>query len=145
MITKSFDEMRENLSKNEAPIPEAKVFGSGKYPLTPAQSKAVQRIIPGCSLFSVCKAESGCYQQVNKDWIICRYFKESVLPSNPGLYAAVIGNQAGGKKTCCLCNRVFIPRNNRQRYCPECQSTGNRLSAKLRKRKQRERGYDVTI
>lgn len=69
--------------------------------------------------------------------LICRYFKEAVLPSDRELYAEIMGGVWNWKQ-CVLCGREFIPSCNRAKYCPSCSK--NEQRRRTRERVSRHRG-----
>ncbi len=88
--------------------------------------------------------DCACYM-LEKCWTgaYCRYFRESVLPLDPKLEAALTAPILVQElRICPVCGRSFIPKRQR-RYCsPDCQAEGNRQKAKLRMRRKRRGCYD---
>lgn len=70
--------------------------------------------------------------QINSDSLLCRWFRDAVLPLDGQLHAQVMG--AGGLKTCTVCGGVFRALSNRAKYCAGC-------AAKERRKKDAERKY----
>jgi predicted RNA-binding Zn-ribbon protein involved in translation (DUF1610 family) len=62
--------------------------------------------------------------------LLCRWFREAVLPGDTALYAAIM--RPVGIKHCAACGQGFVPNSNRVKYCPACAKTVTR-------QKQRER------
>ena len=69
--------------------------------------------------------------------LLCRYFKEAVLPADAELCAA-IGQGADDLKRCRSCGKPFQARSNRALYCPRCAAFEQRK--KTRDRVRRHRG-----
>lgn len=57
--------------------------------------------------------------------LICRYFKEAVLPSDRELYAEVMGSVYNWRR-CALCGSSFTPTGNRSIYCQKCAQARTR-------------------
>ena len=72
----------------------------------------------------------------------CKYFQNSVLPTNPELEASLMRKHA---TPCKMCGREFTP-NGRQAYCSEkCRQSAKRMAVAARVRKHRQKqGPDVT-
>ena len=68
--------------------------------------------------------------------LLCRYFKESVLPADAELCAA-IGQGADDLKRCRSCGKPFQARSNRALYCPRCAAFEQRKKARERVRRYR--------
>ena len=82
-----------------------------------------------------------CVQSISYS-LLCRYFKEAVLPADAELCAA-IGQGADELKRCRSCGKPFQARSNRALYCPRCAAFEQRK--KTRERVRRHRGADVTL
>ena len=77
-----------------------------------------------------------CVQRISYS-LLCRWFQTAVLPLDHELYAVLLCKP--GTKRCCLCDRRFVPRSNRAKYCPSCASRMKQHMARERKRKQRRK------
>ena len=77
-----------------------------------------------------------CVQSISYS-LLCRYFKEAVLPADAELCAA-IGQGADELKRCRSCGNPFQARSNRALYCPRCAAFEQRK--KTRERVRRHRG-----
>ena len=75
-----------------------------------------------CECYMLGKCWTGAY---------CRYFRESVLPLNPALEAALSTGAAPDLRPCAVCGRAFVP-EGRQAYCSA------RCAAIARRKRQRE-------
>ena len=84
----------------------------------------------------------------------CNYFIESVLPLDKELVRIfspeVLSQQIviPGQKKCERCESDFLPRSNRQRFCPRCQKAAwnDKTRARMVKtRKSTNGGSGVTI
>ena len=62
--------------------------------------------------------------------LLCRYFRNAVLPADKELYADIFKQRT---YRCAECGAVFTPNSNRQKYCTVC---GKRIH---RKRTQTEK------
>ena len=69
--------------------------------------------------------------------LLCRWFREAVLPQDKELETALF-HRLNAKK-CAVCVVLFTPGSNRAKYCPECAARMKRINAAKRKRKQREK------
>ena len=92
--------------------------------LTPAQRAKCNRLLKrlcanyddgNCLLLDdgepcVCP-QSICYS------VLCRYFRNAVLPAEDSLYAELYRSEA---KRCEHCGKPFLPKCNRQKYCENC-------------------------
>lgn len=87
-----------------------------------------------CECYMLGKCWTGAY---------CRYFREAVLPLDPGLEASLTTPiPAPELRICSVCGRSFPPKRQ-QRYCsPTCQAEANRQKSKQRMRNKRRRRYD---
>ena len=57
--------------------------------------------------------------------LICKYFRAAVLPADPELYEAILGN---GLKFCAGCGRSFTAAAKNTLYCPSCAANRARRS-----------------
>lgn len=79
-----------------------------------------------------------CYM-LGKGWTgaYCRYFREAVLPLDPGLEAALTARGSMASRPCPVCGRP-VPRDGRQRYCsPSCRKVALREQKRTHMRKKR--------
>lgn len=53
--------------------------------------------------------------------ILCKYFSESVLPSDPQLQY-IFKRDSDRFVVCAICEKAFVPTGNRQKYCTACRS-----------------------
>ena len=92
----------------------------------------------GCLLL-----DGPCYM-LGKYWTggYCRYFRESVLPLDPGLMAVLIAKaRIPALRVCPVCGQPVAP-GGRRRYCsPACASAAHRNQQRHFMR--RKRGYTV--
>ena len=49
--------------------------------------------------------------------LLCRYFRNAVLPAEKELYADIFKQRT---YHCAECGAAFVPNSNRQKYCPSC-------------------------
>ena len=97
--------------------------------LTDEQLAAVKKLVKKCCNFlqGTCVAlDKGdgcpCVQSFSYS-LICKWFRNAVLPLDPSLEAAL---WRGDKKQCAYCGNYFIPRSNRALYCPNCRTIHQR-------------------
>jgi hypothetical protein len=69
--------------------------------------------------------------------LLCRWFREAVLPGDAVLYAAIM--QPPGVKHCAVCGRGFAPNGNNAKYCPVCAKAVARQKHRERNRKYRSK------
>ena len=90
----------------------------------------------------------------NEELPSCKYFEEGVLPLDVDLefeyrqerqMEVSENGQAKPKVKCQRCSKSFDANSNRQHFCESCKKINDREQARLRKKKSREKGYDVTI
>ena len=68
---------------------------------------------------------------------ICTYLRDSVLPLNPLLEAAVLRKMVESKE-CVICGNRFAA-NGRQLYCSDkCERQGNKIKSRARVQRMRE-------
>ncbi len=85
-----------------------------------------------CECYMLGKCWTGAY---------CRYFRESVLPLDPALEAALLTQGPVSSRPCPVCGRP-VPRNGRQRYCsPACRKAA--LREQMRAHMRKKRGWTV--
>lgn len=68
--------------------------------------------------------------------LICKWFKNAVLPNDTELYVQLI--KPKNIKECKICGKNFMYKSNKAMYCPGCKKEVLRRQATLRKQKQRE-------
>lgn len=132
--------MRENPYKQLPPI-ERKPDGS-LYHMTPTQRKQANALI---------RRECCCYEDGNRMFlddgdihacpqtisfsVCCKWFRWSVLPQIGTLEAEVFRDKE--LKRCAVCGRVFVPKSNRAKYCPDCAARVHRRQKTESERKRR--------
>lgn len=75
-----------------------------------------------------------CVQSISYS-LLCKWFRDAVLPKDRELEAALYHRLAA--KRCSVCGSLFFPGSNRAKYCPDCAAVMKRTKAAERKRKQR--------
>lgn len=75
-----------------------------------------------------------CVQSISYS-LLCKRFRDAVLPKDRELEAALYHRLAS--KRCAVCGSLFFPGSNRAKYCPDCAAVMKRTKAAERKRKQR--------
>ena len=92
-----------------------------------------------------------CVQSISYS-LLCRYFREAVLPADRQLCEQITRSGETDLKRCAVCGSTFAAGSNRAKYCPDC-------AAKIRRRQKRghfacwdspkplkiEKGRDETI
>ena len=134
------EHMRENPYKRLPPI-ERKQDGS-PYRMTPAQRKRASSLIRreccNCDGGNCLALDDGdtcpCPQMVTFS-ICCKWFRWSVLPQIGTLEAEIFRNKE--LKRCAVCGRVFVPKSNRAKYCPDCAARVHRRQKTESERKRR--------
>ncbi len=58
-----------------------------------------------------------CVQSISYS-LLCKYFRNAVLPAEPKLEAEIL--MSGAKTVCERCGVPIEKHSNRQKYCPEC-------------------------
>ena len=103
--------------------------------LTQAQMPAIRRLVWQCCNYDhgdcIALDDGGgccCVQAISYS-LLCRWFREAVLPLDPPLELALLG---GRPKVCASCGMRFVPGSNRARFCHAC-------SVKQRKTKEAAR------
>ena len=94
--------------------------------LNDAQHRRVKKLIRchcannvrGCCLLLDDGEPCVCVQAISYS-LICRYFREAVLPSDRELCADLAAT-ADTRKKCELCGKPFPARSNRAKYCDHC-------------------------
>ena len=76
--------------------------------------------------------------------LLCRYFREAVLPADRELCADIM-RQHDTRKKCELCGKPFHARCNRAKYCDACAVFAARRMACERKRRERERNAKIKL
>ena len=73
--------------------------------------------------------------QVRKQSLICKYFRDAVLPADKLLHAQIMGGE--GVKGCEVCGKPFRAVSNRARYCEKCTKEQRTKATRERVRKHR--------
>ncbi len=82
--------------------------------------------------------DCACYM-LEKCWTgaCCRYFREAVLPLNPGLEAALTDSLAPGLRPCAVCGRPFAPERKKAFCSAACAENARRKRQRDYMRKRR--------
>ena len=132
--------MRENPYKRLPPI-ERKPDGF-LYRMTPAQRKQANALIRrecccyedgNCMLLDDGDTHT-CPQTISFS-VCCKWFRWSVLPQIGTLEAEIFRDKE--LKRCAVCGRVFVPKSNRAKYCPDCAARVHRRQKTESERKRR--------
>ena len=67
--------------------------------------------------------------------VCCKWFRWSVLPQIGTLEAEIFRDK--DLKRCAVCGRVFVPKSNRAKYCPDCAARVHRRQKTESERKRR--------
>ena len=123
------------------PMPEIKRKGSGQLPrMRPEQRKQAKALIRE----SCCNYEDGncilldapCAQMISGS-LCCRWFRWAVLPQD-ALLESILTASAETKQ-CVVCGKVFVPKSNRAKYCPDCACAVHRRQKTESERRRRSR------
>ena len=71
-----------------------------------------------------------CVQAISYS-LLCRYFREAVLPAYKQLYGEITREREIELKRCAVCKSTFAAGSNRAKYCPAC-------AGKIRRRQKAE-------
>lgn len=66
--------------------------------------------------------------------LLCRYFRNAVLPADKELCAGIFKQRT---YCCAECGAAFVPNSNRQKYCPSCSKRVHRRQKKESARKRK--------
>ena len=66
--------------------------------------------------------------------VICKYFRDAVLPGDMRLYNSVIGQKP--KCYCVVCGAPIYSNSNRAKYCPTCNKSHQRMMDAAKHRRQ---------
>ena len=134
------ERMRDNPYKDLPPL-ERRPDGS-LYRMTPAQRKQAASLIRR----ECCCCEGGncivlddgdthtCPQTISFS-VCCKWFRWSILPLDGTLEAEIFRDKE--LKRCAVCGRVFVPKSNRGKYCPDCAARVHRRQKTESERKRR--------
>ena len=134
------EHMRENPYKRLPPIERKQ--DSSLYRMTPAQRKQANALIRrecccyedgNCMLLDDGDTHT-CPQTISFS-VCCKWFRWSVLPQIGTLEAEIFRNKE--LKRCAVCGRVFVPKSNRAKYCPDCAARVHRRQKTESERKRR--------
>ena len=112
--------------------------------MTEAQARRVYKLARErcCNCYSgfCVLLDTPCPQCITRS-LICKWFKQAVLPEDMPLYVELTGDR-GKTRPCASCGKPFVPTGSRSVCCPDCAARIKREKAAARKRKQR---LDVTL
>ena len=93
----------------------------------------------GCCLLLDDGEPCVCVQSISYS-LLCRYFREAVLPADRQLWQQITRSGETDLKRCAVCGSTFAAGSNRAKYCPGC-------AAKIRRRQkaQSERNRRLRI
>ena len=77
--------------------------------------------------------ECVCVQSISYS-LLCKWFRVAVLPLDNRLYTELLHPQ--GKKRCNRCGKVFLPKTNRGKYCPDWAIKARREQEAKRQRER---------
>lgn len=76
-----------------------------------------------------------CVQSISYS-LLCRYFRNAVLPADPALEAEILGTHPD---RCVSCGAPIIKRGNRKKYCEKCAGIAyKRQQAEYARKKRTE-------
>ena len=79
-----------------------------------------------------------CVQSISYS-LLCRYFREAVLPADRQLYGEITRDREIDLKRCAVCGGIFAAGSNRAKYCPACAGKIRRRQKAASERKRRLR------
>ena len=74
-----------------------------------------------------------CVQSISYS-LLCRYFRNAVLPAEKELYADIFKQRT---YHCAECGAAFVPNSNRQKYCLSCSKKVHRRQKNESARKRK--------
>lgn len=77
--------------------------------------------------------ETICIQAISRT-LLCKWFKEAVLPLDKELLAELLHKQKA--KQCVICGKSFLPASNRAKYCLNCSVMERMHKEAARQRKR---------
>ena len=77
--------------------------------------------------------ETICTQAISRT-LLCKWFKEAVLPLDKELSAVLLHKQKA--KQCVICGKSFMPGSNRAKYCLDCSIIERKRKEAARQRKR---------
>ncbi|EGN34945.1 hypothetical protein HMPREF0988_02878 [Lachnospiraceae bacterium 1_4_56FAA] len=78
-----------------------------------------------------------CVQSISYS-LLCRYFREAVLPADRQLCEQITRSGETDLKRCAVCGSTFAAGSNRAKYCPDC-------AAKIRRRQKAQQALSDTV
>ena len=124
-------------------LPEIERSPAGGLPrMAPAQHRRANALIRWeCCNYADgdCIALDGgnacaCPQKISCS-VCCKWFRWAVLPLDGTLEAEIFRDKE--LKRCAVCGRVFVPKSNRAKYCPDCAARVHRRQKTESERKRR--------
>lgn len=92
----------------------------------------------GCCLLLDDGEPCKCVQAISYS-LLCRYFREAVLPADKELFADIMREKPASRQQCAVCAKPFLPGSNRAKYCPDCAKKVRRRQKAEQERKRRLR------
>ena len=74
--------------------------------------------------------------QINSCSVICKWFRQAILPQDEALSAELI--KPLNRKRCAICGKAFIAKSNRAKCCSACSVNERRKKKARNERKYRE-------
>lgn len=69
--------------------------------------------------------------------VICKYFRDAVLPGDMKFHYSIIGQEP--KYHCVICGAPIYSNSNRAKYCPDCNKSHQRMMDAAKHRRQYEK------
>lgn len=114
---------------------------SRRVELTPSQRRRCNRLIKklcanydGGNCLLLDDGEPCACPQTIFYSLLCWYFRNAVLPADKELYADIFKQRT---YHCTECGAAFVPKSNRQKYCPACSKKVHRRQKNESERKRR--------
>ena len=79
-----------------------------------------------------------CVQAISYS-LLCRYFREAVLPADKQLYTEIMQENPTLNSLCKICGGEYKAGSNRAKYCPDCARKVRRRQKAEQERKRRLR------
>jgi len=117
--------------------------------LTRKEKQTIRHMVNMCANYDI---EYGCllldgdcfmFGKIFTNNILCKWFRNALLPTNPQLERLFTGRIAPDMKPCALCKKQF-KLNRRQIYCSKkCNKTGRKKAVAKNVKAYRQRKRDI--
>ena len=111
------------------------------YRMTPAQCRRAGKMIRGCCNYDretgFCLPLDDICPQLLTSGVACRQFRWCLMEDDPVFKAQVLRDSSLWE--CSVCGKLFRPRSNNAKYCPDCAAGIRRRKKSEYERKRRAR------